>query len=213
MKTITKELEVKQYNNFCPYIVIDNFYNENELGLIWQELEFLCNDCKLTLPDDSDSATSPSGEILKNNKCIYVDDVYKDRKFSNILVANRKLFDNWGAFVNSHSDWFFNSLICNVDLTLISYYENGGYYKPHRDKAVATSLTWLYKEPKKFVGGDLTISFKDEQERIEVKNNRMVIIPSFIEHEVIEIRMDKEDCGNHLGRFCMTQFIHYDPHR
>ena len=54
------------------------------------------------------------------------------------------------------------------------------------------------------------MSFNDHQERIELQNNRMLIIPSFIDHEVIEVKMDNKYCGNHLGRFCITQFIHFD---
>lgn len=206
-----KEMEIRHYNIFCPYLVIDNFYDEKELGMIWEELDFLCNDRTLESPDVKSAALDmDSGEILKNNKSIFIDTIYKDRKFSNILTVNRKLFDNFKSIVQSHPGWYFNTLQCNSDFTLLSYYENGGYYKPHKDKANATSLTWLYKEPKRFSGGDLIISFNGEQERIEVKNNRMLIIPSRIDHEVIEVRMDNKDCGNNLGRFCITQFIHQD---
>ncbi len=204
-------LKVDHLYGFCPYIVIDNFYNEQELGMIWQELEFLCSDCKLESPDKNSSAIDPdTGEVLKNNKFAFLEDVYNNRKFSNILEVNRKLFNHFGSIVNGHPDWYFNTLECNKDVTLISYYENGGYYKPHKDKAHATSLTWLYKEPKKFTGGDLILSFNGQQERIELQNNRMLIIPSFIDHEVIEVKMDNKYCGNHLGRFCITQFIHFD---
>ena len=201
-------MNVDHNYGFCPYIIIDNFYNEKELASIWQELEVLCSDCKLESPNLESSAFSETGEILKNNRFIFIDDVYKNRKCSNILGVNRKLFNNWGSIVKTSPDWYFNTLDCNMDATLLSYYENGGYYKPHKDKANATSLTWLYKEPKRFSGGDLIISFKGDQERIEVKNNRMLIIPSMIDHEVIEVRMDNNDCGNHLGRFCITQFCH-----
>ena len=204
-------LKVDHLYGFCPYIVIDNFYNEQELGLIWQELDFLCSDCKLQSPDKNSSAIDlHTGEVLKNNKFAFLEDVYSNRKFSNILQVNRKLFNHFGSLVNGHPDWYFNTLECNKDVTLLSYYENGGYYKPHKDKAHATSLTWLYKEPKKFTGGDLIMSFNDHQERIELQNNRMLIIPSFIDHEVIEVKMDNKYCGNHLGRFCITQFIHFD---
>ena len=206
-----EKLKVQYLTSFCPYLIIDNFYNEKELAAIWQELEFLCSDCKLESPTQYSSAIDEfTGEVLKNNKFIFIDDIYKDRKCSNILDVNRKLFNNWESIVQTHPDWYFNTLECNKDCTLLSYYENGGYYKPHKDKAHATSLTWLYKEPKMFTGGDLILSFNGEMERIEVKNNRMLIIPSFIDHEVIEVRMDNEDCGNHLGRFCITQFCHFD---
>ncbi len=206
-----EKLKVQYLTSFCPYLIIDNFYNEKELARIWQELEFLCSDCKLESPTPHSSAIDEfTGEVLKNNKFIFIDDVYQDRKCSNILDVNRKLFNHWESIVQTHPDWYFNTLECNKDCTLLSYYENGGYYKPHKDKAHATSLTWFYKEPKMFSGGDLIISFNGEMERIEVKNNRMLIIPSFIDHEVIEVRMDNEDCGNHLGRFCITQFCHFD---
>ena len=64
-----------------PYIVIDDFYDFDEYQMIWQELDFLTYERKMMLPKDSGSAHE-NGRLLKNNRCIWMDDVYTDRKFS-----------------------------------------------------------------------------------------------------------------------------------
>ena len=88
---------------------------------------------------------------------------------------------------------------------MISYYENNDYYKSHTDLALLTSLTWFFKQPKKFKGGNLT--FTDYNVTIEVNANCTVIFPSCIKHEVSELTMKEEDLNNLNGRICMTQFF------
>jgi predicted 2-oxoglutarate/Fe(II)-dependent dioxygenase YbiX len=93
---------------------------------------------------------------------------------------------------------------CNFDSTLISYYENSGYYKSHKDTAVVTALTWFFKEPKMFEGGDLI--FTKTEEEIKVSNNTVIIFPSHFAHEVTAIKMDGEPFSGNV-RYCMSQFI------
>ena len=47
-----------------PFIVLDNFYDEKELQLIWEELEFLNSPEKLLLPEESGSAKTKDGKIV-----------------------------------------------------------------------------------------------------------------------------------------------------
>ena len=46
----------------------------------------------------------------------------------------------------------------DFDTSIISYYEDNDYYEPHHDKFMWTSLTWFYREPKKFTGGKFSIN-------------------------------------------------------
>ena len=46
---------------------------------------------------------------------------------------------------------------------------------------------------------------------IELKNNRLVLFPSWVFHEVDKIELDKEIESNGFstyGRYCLSQFIH-----
>ena len=93
----------------------------------------------------------------------------------------------------------------NSDSTLVSYYEDACYYKPHKDKVVVTSVSWFFKEPRKFVGGEIT--FTDYDLTFRVTNDLTIIFPSNIKHEVSEISIDDEHKGSQNGRFCMSQFL------
>ena len=91
-----------------------------------------------------------------------------------------------------------------MDFTQVGYYENNDEYGLHHDHSVVTSLTWLYKEPKKFTGGDLYIG--DSEIKIECVNNRTLVFPSMIRHKVNTIHMEEEHLNQRLGRYCISQF-------
>ena len=195
-----------------PLIVIDDYYSEEELNLIWEELNFLCKKNVLYSGIDprSSGAIDESGVPLKTNYSVFLDELFSfDRNFSNILTVNRKLFNNWENIINQNEHWFYKNLHCVIYYTLLSYYEDQSYYGLHKDNSTATSLSWFYKEPKKFEGGDLI--FKNGS-RIEVKNNRTIIFPSLIPHGVETVVMKEEDLNKKLGRFCITQFLHTSEH-
>ena len=188
-----------------PYLKIENLYTEEELELIGDELIFLNHKSKLERPEDTGSAKDSSDNLLKENRGLFLDDLYKRREISNILSVNRKLFNKeyLEAYV-SLSFGYKSILECNYDATLISYYENGGYYKPHKDSSMHTALTWFFEVPKMFEGGDLF--FPEYNEKIEIQQNMTVIFPSFVLHSVEEVKM-KENISQGLGRYCMSQFM------
>ena len=73
-----------------PHLIFHNFYNDEELDLIWEELNFY------TKPDKLLDVKEYMGVVDKTNaKAIYLDVVYpkKYRKLSNILTVNRKIFE------------------------------------------------------------------------------------------------------------------------
>ena len=188
-----------------PYLKIENLYTEEELNLIADELIFLNHKSKLEEPTDTGSAEDSSGNVLKENKGLFLDDLYKRREISNILTVNRKIFQKEYLETYASLSFGYRSILeCNQDTTLISYYENGGYYKPHKDTALHTALTWFFETPKRFEGGDLF--FPGYDEKIEIQQNMTVIFPSFVLHSVEEVKM-KEDISQGLGRYCMSQFI------
>ena len=198
-------MKVEYITDPFPYTLIDDFYDQKELDGIWQELDFYCYPEKLYPSDKTMPALDQHGNVMKKNHGLSLDAVYRDQRIlSNILSINRKILQS--DTIKNHPSWFYQNLYIDLDFTLLSYYENGDYYKPHQDSGTLTILTWLYKgEEKKFSGGDF--HFTDFNIDIEVKNNRMIIFPSMIWHAVDKIKMKEEDLGQGLGRWCLTQFL------
>ena len=192
------------YEKF-PYMVVDDYYSEEELRLIWEELDFLSYPHKLKRETkESGGATDNTGKLLKKNFHRYIDRIYSERELSNILTVNRKLFDDDYKILRQHPHWFFQNVVFNKDYTQVGYYENNDHYGEHRDSASVTALTWLYKEPKKFIGGDLFLS--SDKIKIDCVNNRTLIFPSMITHSVNEIHMNEEKPSRGHGRYVITQF-------
>lgn len=201
-------MNIKHYENGFPCIIIEDYYNEEEKALIWKELDFFLPSLKS--PDHTGSAVdSVTNETLKRNKGLYLDSIFNDRDVSNILKVNRKLFhmleeekDNIG-----YNNWFFKNQNTHSDTTLVSYYETSDYYKPHKDESLFTSLTWFYKEPKSFTGGDF--NFPDYNITIECQHNMTVIFPSMIRHSVDSVSVDDDKLDQGYGRWSITQFGSY----
>jgi predicted 2-oxoglutarate/Fe(II)-dependent dioxygenase YbiX len=188
------------------YIYIEDFYTEEELNLIWLELEcYLSIPERLLPPEETGSATDEDGNIRKENRGVWLDNVYTQdyRHMSNILNVNQKLFRP--EIINQQSSWFFKDAHLNTDGTLISYYEDCGYYLKHNDVSYMTACTWFFKEPKKFTGGDF--HFCDYDITVECKNNSTVIFPSNLYHSVDTVSIPHEHRNKGYGRFCMTQFV------
>ena len=200
------QIIIKNYNPF-PFLEIENMYDDFQLKLIWQELEFLNQLNKLESPEKTGGA-EVEGEILKKNSGLYLDNLYKTRNISNILTVNKNLFEPYILEEFSSLCFLYENIKeTNDDTTLISYYDNGGYYKSHRDQALYTAITWFFKEPKKFMGGDFY--FSDYDYKIEIKNNKTILFPSVINHSVDEVMMvDESNCECGYGRYAMTQFLH-----
>ena len=141
-------------NDPFPHMIVENFYNDDELKLILEELDFYTKDGKLY------DAHEFGGVVDKtNSRAIWLDKVFikKYRSLSNILRVNRKLFDSavLDAFSSVH-DCCSIAKFCNHDTTKVRYYHDGDYYEPHTDRTVQfLGFSYFYREPKKFEGGEL----------------------------------------------------------
>jgi hypothetical protein len=190
------------------FLVIDDFYTDEEQVEIWKELDFLTYDRKLLPPEGTSPAHDPvTGESLKQNSAIFLDVIYSRRELSNILTLNRKIFSPEVSSNFDDMDNCFNySEITNFDGTMVSYYEQSNYYKAHTDRSILTYLYWCNKEPKKFEGGDLILPQLDAG--IEYKNNRLVVFPSWRLHEVTPVEMIEDvEPFSGFGRYCITTFV------
>lgn len=184
------------------YIIIDDTYTDEELKLIFLELDFFTLSGKLMGAEHTGTAKDFEGRDLKSNKGLFLDDAFSNRDFSNILNLNRKIYE---ATSNEPSVILKQLHRSNNDSTLVSYYENNSHYKAHDDLSYLTSLTYLYKQPKKFQGGELVLV--DYGLVFEPWFNRTYIIPSVVRHEVTKVTMEISDCNKGMGRYCITNFI------
>lgn len=201
-------MEVKYHEERIPFVVIDGFYDDNEQSEIMVELDYLCTERRLIPPfEDKSGATKENDENIKNVGCQYLESFYQKREHSNILTITEKLYnfeDNFGL-ISNHPHWYFNTNLLNNHSTHILYYEDTNEYPPHRDTSRFTAVTYFYREPKKFEGGDL--QFPDHQVQVECVNNRIVVFPSMLLHRSTPVRMLENDTQTKNGKFCITHFL------
>jgi predicted 2-oxoglutarate/Fe(II)-dependent dioxygenase YbiX len=189
------------------YLKVENYFNEQELEEIWRELDHL------NRPGVFESGSGrlgaaydqETGSPLKVSSGLWIHEVYKHPKFSAIHKHMGKLFNGYTSEYASLDYSNYAALLTEASSQLINYYECEDHYKPHRDNAVATALHWLWKEPKKFEGGELT--FTHTGETIPLTNNTMIIFPSYAMHEVSTVWMEPLDCNKGLGRYCLSTFL------
>lgn len=193
-------------NKVYPYLIIDNFYNEEEEEKIWNEVELLFSLLRNEEASTGNMAVDGSGNKKGDAKRIYLDTFYKnEREQSSIFnyynkIISDEVIDLYSSIVPS---WVtFNC--SNQDTSQISYYENDGYYGEHFDMYMHTCLIWFFREPKKFNGGDLF--FTKSNQRVECKHNRMLLFPSYYFHEVNKLDMKDKFINQGLGRYCLTHF-------
>ena len=189
-----------------PYLLKRDVFSDEELRLIFDELQFLNNSYLMQPPENSGSARV-DGEVIKNNKGVFLRNVYCREDASSII---RLLKDKLEQYVIEYSNVHITNLNAagtNELWFLVSYYENADYYKPHEDATLATALFWFNKEPRKFTGGDLT--FNNTDEFIEYKNNSMIIFPGWARHSVSPVLF--EGGGDREGRYCVTVGMHIVP--
>lgn len=192
-----------------PVVVIDNFYNDDELSLIMNEIHFLHNtNHKFKLPEDLASAydmVDGKKVYKKNNVGIVLEEVYLDRNVSNILTLNRKLFsEEFLEKLISLHEFFVYLKISTYDITKLHYYANEANYNMHHDDSVISATSWFYNLPKKFNGGDLVF---ENGVKVDCKHNRLIIFSSILKHSVEKVILDVENENQKNGRYSINQFI------
>jgi len=187
-----------------PHLIIKNFYNEIELGLIWEELNFYTKPGKLLEAKDFGGVVDRT-----NSHALALDSVYskKYRNLSNILTVNRKLFDS--AILKAFSeidDCCSIATTSNWDLTKARYYHDKEYYDPHTDRDFQfLAFSYFYREPKKFSGGE--VYFPDYDYEYACDNNSIIILPGWVKHGVRRVSIEHSDYYEGYGRYCISSFF------
>lgn len=188
-----------------PHLIVENMYNQEELDLIWEELKFLTKPQKF-MQNDLGTGIDSTGLAKSESKSIYLDYIYKERSLSNILTVNRKLF--YGGYLHIFSQispLCSSAKIQSLDRTKIRYYENDDEYLPHIDHYNYTCITFFYKKPKLFEGGELY--FPEYDYTVNCEDNHMIIFPSCILHAAKRITLSEEYSCSGNGRYSMMQFL------
>lgn len=181
------------------YAIIRELYSADEVVKIKQEIVKLR---KQAAVNSTRPALDPYGRSLNFADSLWVDELYPNRKESNILTINRKLFtENIAEKLARENQYFAHLRYCDMDFTLLNYYTNDTEYKAHRDRSMLTALTFFSIGD--FTGGEL--EFVEFGEVIKPVQNTVVLFPGCIEHRAHPVTTD----GDHSFRVSMAQFINY----
>ena len=201
---MTQKIQADAYETPFPHLIYHNFYSNDELKLIWEELDFY------TKPDKLLDAKEYLGVVDKTNaKALHLDVVYpkKFRKLSNILTVNRKVFEPQvlEPFSKLH-DCCVHSTQSNYDHTKVRYYHDGDFYEPHTDNFFDfLAFSYFYREPKRFEGGELF--FPKYNYSFSCNNNSTIIMPAWVEHGVTKVSIKDSDYYDGFGRYAITSFF------
>ena len=203
-----EQLDVDLITLPFPHLIIRNTFNEQELKLIWRELEFLNSPLKLQRPDSNGTALDElTGLPLSNNFSLFLDEAFNRHELSDILRINKKIIDPGIA----NAFYKLSPLLGHITMvdkysTMIRYYETGEYYRGHRDIARFTAISYFFKEPKYFTGGDL--HFNDFEYTVNIENNMTILFVGSMIHSTTELVMtDHTERFSGYGKYAMTQFL------
>ena len=179
------------------YVLIDDFYDEDELKLVKEEITAFA-------PYGLTASKTGSKSNAKTGTGLFLDKFFsQDRTTSKILNANRKLFcDEIYEKAVSLDSSFGAIKHVDLDVTLINYYQDKEEYKSHKDFCPLTALTFFSIGD--FTGGDFY--FPDYYETVKFKENRLVMFPGCVSHQALPINAEKG-----CYRVSIAQFLSYVP--
>lgn len=203
----------------CPVVIIDDVFDDKETKDIWRTINSISIE-GLMEPRNTGAASTENGIPAKQNSGVFLSSLYDENhqgmcplnrsmlpKLSTITMTEEELSEKtqMPGFSKEHPvfrEYFFSQSLG----VLLSYYEEEDHYLPHFDHSNVTALCWFCKDEAAFEGGDLIIGY-NKKETIEFKNNRVVIIPGWAQHEVTPLKMNegyKTEDGD--GRWCVSIF-------
>jgi hypothetical protein len=195
-------MKIKLLDCPFPHVLCEDFYDEKELALIWEEIKFLSYPSKLFNPGFHHD---PSGTLTRS-RALHLEKAYSIKELSNILQITKKTLDP--PFVSTIiNKWpsFLRLRFIDLIMTKIRYYHNDEEYRPHTDIAHDfLTFSYFHTNPKKFIGGELY--FPKYNYEIECNNNTFILLPGYVEHGVRKTIIN-DDYWNGNGRYCVSQFL------
>lgn len=189
-----------------PHFLIEDFYTEEETTSVSNELISLSK--ILQSPKETKSALEVDGTPKKQNLGIFISSVYKISKASAIFNAREKLFKLPTVQEISKA----NLVFCfypntNYDDTLVQFYKNGDYYKPHLDLSIYSFITVFLTKQKKYSGG--TLKFTEFNYEVDLQHNHSIFFPSNMKHEVTKVNIESDNLLD--SRISITTLLGIDP--
>lgn len=173
-----------------PHFLIESFYTDEELIPVYHELISLSK--VLQPPEKTSSANDLDGTSRKHNLGVFVSTAYKISEASSIFNARKKLFNPTTMQEIAEANPVFSFFpYTNFDDTLIQFYKNGDYYKPHRDITLYSFITVFSIGQKKYLGGKLRFPKFDYE--VDLQHNHSILFPSYTVHEVTEVSIDSDN--------------------
>jgi len=170
------------------HIIIEDYFEENELKDIFNELEaiFLFKEKSSNFFNWSLSATNK--DKLHTNRIAFDTKNFSRNKESIIVKHFEKIFrPDISSFLFKNSN-FCNFFKCITETgVVVGVYQDGDFYEPHFDLGVITSIAHIWHPDFKFEGGELYFpGFNDYT--IVPKFNNLIIFPSYLIHGVRKIK-------------------------
>ena len=204
------------FNKRIPYFVIDDYYTEQELKSVWSEIDFYTNsyDKDKILRADETYVARKDGISQSKSYRWYPSEILANWgiEMSPLFRLSNKLkSEELHSNLRDLYPWYNMFTSTNISDVMLSYYEEGDYYKPHIDIGMWTQLIWVTKKSKKWKGGDFCLyTEQDKKKKISWRNNRSVIFPSMLKHEVEPI-VWKENIQPKFGdgRYTISYFLYW----
>ena len=196
-------MKLSVINDPFPYIYVEDLYPEEELKLIWQELDYYqANNEHWFMGVDKTMGATENGKPMKQNTGFWLHDTFRDPNKS--ALARSTVSKIGGDKLFRPDSYYFKNFGASLNAFLVSHYEDGDYYKPHPDESIGSMVIWLYKEPKQFTGGEFIFTDYPDVE-IPTKSNSAIVFPGRTWHKVNPVKMQTEDPG--MGRYSFTLFF------
>ena len=205
---MSQKLVCNAFEKPFPHLIVNNFYDNEELELIWEELKFYTKPGKLLEAKDFGGVVDKT-----NSHALALDAIYRGegdlnfRSISNILTVNRKLFTSGvlDVFAKIHECCWIAPM-SDFDITKVRYYHDKEYYGAHADISFQfLAFSYFYKEPKKFTGGELF--FPRHNYELTCENNSIIILPGWVTHGVKEVKIEDSAYYDGWGRYAITNFF------
>ena len=197
-----------------PVLCIDNFLPEEDAQKVLQE----CIDLKkVYMPArvfDGAAATKVDPSY-RTNEVVYLDDVFRsapERSEILSIMKNRV----WSEECRKlwHEGYYIFDIInySTWHEIVISRYGSSQFYRKHQDTRsdyltyrLVTLVYYINNIPEKFTGGGLILWQDDESVRVEPQHNRAVVFPSFMFHEIEDVRLTSNKWED--GRFSLNYWM------
>ena len=191
-----------------PHIIGTDVWDDEELELIWEELNYYNKPGRLR------NAIDYGGVVNKTTaKAIALTAIFKDKysDLSNIISLQPNLLKKLGPHLAKWSKSHYSLYdVGKAKKTYykIRYYHDGDGYGGHTDSPFAYLIfMYFHKEPKKFSGGELY--FEHFGTEFPCNHNSLIVLPSYVKHGVRPVSIDDQNYHAGNGRYAITIFLDY----